>query len=252
MDHAPVRAVGRTASLLIAGLLATLAACDGRAGSSGAEGSPAPAEAIPEAVTPLLDPAFADSVDRLAAQRELLAIRGRHTYLPALLADRDGINHRWRERRGERMRVWVQDVDPAGAAIARRIIADAFVDWTESGIPVAFTVVPDSARAEVIVTWVERFDAGITGITRWTTDAEDWIVAATIELARHHPDGGVVDSSSLAAVARHEVGHLLGLDHVDDETSIMRARIRVSALSAADRRTIRLVYELPAGRLPLP
>ena len=48
---------------------------------------------------------------------------------------------------------------------------------TESGIPLAFTIVPDSIRAEVIVTWVERFDAEMTGVTRWTTDAADGYVA---------------------------------------------------------------------------
>ncbi len=198
------------------------------------------------------DASFADSVERYAAYRDLLATRGRNTYLPALLAQRGGINHRWADRGGERLRVWVQDIDARRPALARRIVADAFADWTDAGIPVAFTVVPDSSRADVIVTWVERFDAQMTGVTRWGTDPREWIVSARIELARRQPDGAPLDSAGLAAIARHEVGHLLGLDHVEDDTSIMASRIRVSGLSEADRRTIRLVYELPAGRLPLP
>jgi hypothetical protein len=202
--------------------------------------------------TALLDSAFADSVERIAEQRELLEKRGGTTYLPALLAARDGINHRWRERPGERMRVWVQDIDPEHPSLARRIVAEAFNDWTESGIPVAFTIVLDSTRAEVLVTWVEQFEGELTGITHWSTDPGEWIVAARIELARRQPTGTKLDSAGLASIARHEVGHLLGLDHVDDLTSIMAARIRVSELSETDRRTIRLVYELPAGRLPRP
>jgi hypothetical protein len=186
------------------------------------------------------------------APRDLLLRRGAGTYLPELLRARDGINHRWRERPGEQMRVWVQEIDPTRPSLARRIVVDAFGDWAESEIPIPFTIVLDSTRAEVIVTWVEQFDALMTGITHWSTDPGEWIVAGRIELARRQPDGALLDSAGLAAIARHEVGHLLGLDHVEDETSIMAARIRVSELSEADRRTIRLVYALPAGRLPAP
>ena len=134
------------------GALAEVAclACGDRAAPRVAGSDSAERDTTPGAAAPLLDAAFADSVDRIAAERELLETRGRHTYLPSLLTDRGGINHRWREREGERLRVWVQDMDPGRAALARRIIADAFTDWTESGIPLAFTIVPDSIRAEVI------------------------------------------------------------------------------------------------------
>ena len=235
-------------------------ACGGESGSNAASRDQAPVATTPDAPAEvdsgsgvaLLDSTFADSVERFAEHRELLERRGSSTYLPELLAARGGINHRWRERPGERMRVWVQDIDPDRPALARRIVADAFTDWTDSGIPVAFTIVLDSARAEVLVTWVERFEEELTGVTHWSTDPGEWIIAARIELARRQPNGATLDSAGLASIARHEVGHLLGLDHVDDLTSIMSARIRVSDLSEADRRTIRLVYDLPAGRLPRP
>ena len=51
------------------------------------------------------------------------------------------------------------------------------------------------------------------------------------------------------AMALHEVGHLLGLDHTADETSIMTPKVRVRDLSNADRATIRLLYTLPAGSI---
>jgi predicted Zn-dependent protease len=51
------------------------------------------------------------------------------------------------------------------------------------------------------------------------------------------------------AIARHEVGHLIGLDHTEDESNIMSARVRVTDMSEADRATARLVYQLPPGSL---
>lgn len=236
-------------------LICLFAACTERSSEDGARPDAVTSGAIPggaEAATALLDSAFADSVDRAAAFRELLQTRGRHTYLPELLAARGGVNHRWRDRSGARMRVWVQEIDPARRGLARRVVTDAFADWAGSGIPIAFTIVPDSARAEVIVTWVDRFTERMTGVTRWASDPGDWIVSARIELARHQPDGSGVDSATVAAIARHEVGHLLGLDHTTTPASIMGTPVRVTELSEADRRTIRLVYDLPAGRLPLP
>lgn len=53
----------------------------------------------------------------------------------------------------------------------------------------------------------------------------------------------------MRAIALHEVGHLLGLDHTTDQTSVMAARVRVRELSAADHATARLVYALPPGRM---
>ncbi len=205
-----------------------------------------------ESLPPLLDSAFADSVEHLSEVQAILESRMRNTYLGELLAAHDSMNFRWPDRRNERLRVWVQDVNPTRPEFARRIVGDAFRDWTGSGIPVGFTIVLDSSRAEVRVTWVDRFDAMMTGLTRWTTNSRGWIVAADIQLARQQPDGTVLDDASLAAIARHEAGHLLGLDHTLDPTSVMAARVRVSELSEADRRTVRLVYDLPPGRLPVP
>lgn len=182
-----------------------------------------------------------------------LLARAPGTYIGELLAARDSINFRWPDRRDEPMRVWVQPstlagFDPASAALVR----DAFTAWTDAGVPIALTFTLDSARAEIHVTWVDRFESLMTGRTRWAHDQHGWIVGGNIQLAIHQPDGRRVDADAVRAIARHEVGHLLGLDHTADATNIMSARIAVPELSEADRATARLVYQLPPGSLKRP
>ena len=73
------------------------------------------------------------------------------------------------------------------------------------------------------------------------------ITDANITLAIHHNQGDELDAESMRAMALHEIGHLLGLDHTKDSLSIMAPKVRVRELSAADRATVRLLYTLPAG-----
>lgn len=181
----------------------------------------------------------------------LLSARGVSTYLDEILAGREGMNVRWPDRLGLPMRIWVQSA--AAPNFDQRfvqIVRDGFSAWGELGLPLEFTFITDSARAEIVVTWVDRFDAMMTGRTLWRHDQHGWIVGGTIELALHQPDRRPLGPEAVAAIARHEVGHLIGLDHTRDLTSIMSAQVHVAELSEADRRTARLVYDLPPGKLP--
>ena len=65
----------------------------------------------------------------------------------------------------------------------------------------------------------------------------------------HHHQGEQLAGDAMCAMALHEIGHLLGLDHTADSSSIMAPRVRVRELSDADRATVRLLYALPAGPL---
>jgi predicted Zn-dependent protease len=112
---------------------------------------------------------------------------------------------------------------------------------------VSFTFVVDSASADVHVTWVDHFEEQISGKTMWARDENWWIVDANIALALHHNHGSALDTSAIRAIALHEIGHLLGLDHSVDTTNIMTARVRVRDLSDADKATMRLIYALPPG-----
>jgi predicted Zn-dependent protease len=65
----------------------------------------------------------------------------------------------------------------------------------------------------------------------------------------HHRGGEPLDSSAVRAIALHEIGHLLGLDHTSDSANIMTPKVRVKELSDADRATARLLYTVPPGKV---
>lgn len=218
------------------------------------------------------DSAFADSVLRAAEDlgatvterasglsapvRDSVAIRlaleayGPGTYFDEILAARDSVNYRWPERTRTPLRVWIQRTNAKAATRGfARAVRDAFEPWTETGIPIAFDFTEDSARAEIRVTWVDRYESRTTGRTRWVHDQHGWIIEASIELALAQPDGTTLDDESVHAIALHEVGHLLGVDHTADGANVMAPEVRVSQLSEADRGTVRLVYKLPPGSL---
>ena len=101
------------------------------------------------------------------------------------------------------------------------IVRSAFTSWSETGLPLLFTFVLDSAAADVHVTWTDSFNESISDKTLWAHNDAWWIVDASIQLAVHHRDGTALDLDATRAIALHEVGHLIGLDHTRDTTSIM-------------------------------
>ncbi len=181
---------------------------------------------------------------------QLLASRSAGTYLGEMIVARDSMNVRWPDRRHEPMRVWVQESALAGFdASWPGLVRGAFTAWADAGVPIYFSFTPDSARAEIRVTWVDRFESRMTGRTHWAHDQHGWIVGGSLQLALHQFDGPRLDAAAVRAIAQHEVGHLIGLGHSTDETNIMSARVRVREMSEADRATVRLVYQLPPGSL---
>ena len=169
------------------------------------------------------------------------------TYISEILTDHDSSLARWPD--STNLLVWVQPRSEVAdwAPVFVDQVRDAFGQWEASGIPVTFTFIADSALADVHVTWLDEFREAISGKTLWARDDDWWIVDADIALAVHHNGGEPLDAVAMRAIALHEVGHLLGLDHTRDQNNIMTSRVRVRDLSAADRATARLLYSLPPG-----
>jgi hypothetical protein len=171
------------------------------------------------------------------------------TYIDELLRSRDSSLTRWPVRVSNPVRVWVDEpVQLDGWDEQFPVsVRDGFDGWVQAGIPMRFSFVRDSASADVHVRFLPKFPTGISGKTMWSRTNDWWVVSADIVLSLTHPSGGPVSPLQMRAIALHEVGHLLGLDHTADFANIMSPRVRVRALSDEDRATIRLLYSVPAG-----
>jgi hypothetical protein len=184
--------------------------------------------------------------------RRQLQMAGAGTYIGELLARRDSALTRWPDRPADRpLAVYVG----TGAGLTDwrpeyvRQVVSAFAAWTHAGVPLQFRLVDDSSRADVRVSWIDRFAEPISGRTVWSRDDRWWMIDASVTLALHHSDGAPLDADQVRAIALHEVGHLLGLDHTADPSNVMAPRVRVRELSPADQATARLLYSVPAGRV---
>lgn len=184
-------------------------------------------------------------------RRRRIALGVQGTFINAVLLSRDSALARWPDRTTQPLRVFIRegsDIDGWSDEYLP-VVRDAFDRWVRVGIPVRFTFVTDSATADVHVRFTSALANGISGKTLWSRDAGHWLVSSDIQLALLHPGGGFVTPPQMRAIAMHEVGHLLGLDHADAADAIMSARVRVRELSDADRATVRLLYAVPAGTL---
>jgi hypothetical protein len=171
------------------------------------------------------------------------------TYIGDILLERDSALARWPDRHGIPLTVWVQpeaSIEDFTSSYVASVRA-AFQEWGALNLPIRFSFSDDSADADVHVNWIDHFNEPISGRTRWARD-DDWVITdANIILAVHHHRGEQLDEDAMRAMAMHEIGHLLGLDHTTDSLSVMAPKVRVRQLSDADRATVRLLYALPAG-----
>ncbi|MGI9076144.1 MAG: matrixin family metalloprotease [Gemmatimonadaceae bacterium] len=213
--------------------------------------APSPAARIVRSTS--LDIADKSSIESLDTEELRARIRRgeRGTYIGEILLARDSSLTRWPERVEKPLRVWVADGSslPDWRPDFPSRVREAFTEWSLAGIPVLFTFVVDSSDADIHVSWEDQFDQPISGKTHWSRDRRWWIVGGSIVLALHHNERETLDGPAIRAIALHEVGHLLGLDHSVDTSNIMTSRVRVRDLSDADRATIKLLYSLPPGSI---
>jgi len=188
-----------------------------------------------------------------AREGELLREGGPGTYILELMSAQNNFLMRWPSRRSA-VRVWIErqpslpDWDAAYPVAAER----AFAEWQAAGFPLRFDMIRDQGNTDIEIRWIEKFpaaDGGKIGVARMTRDQHGWVVAAEITIATHNSDGKPLPPETVYGTARHEVGHALGLGHSPSNADVMFPESLTPAISEADRKTLRLLYMLPPGRI---
>jgi hypothetical protein len=188
-------------------------------------------------------------IDR-AELRRRIEVGAPGTYIGDMLADRDSLLTRWPERTMDPVRVWIQRsaTFPDWTPELFRVARAAFDEWGEVGIPIRFTFTIDSTRADIRVSFADRIaDRNRLGVTTHRHDPDGWIVGADILIATHDTTGVALAPPLIAAIARHEVGHALGLAHSRDRATIMYPESETMSITGPDRATMKLLYTLPPG-----
>jgi hypothetical protein len=185
--------------------------------------------------------------ERLAARRALVQ-RGGGTYIDSLLSTTDSVVRRWPDRQVAPLRVAIIEggpelYSPAMAGLVRQALAV----WENAGIGLRVAYVADTAHADVVIRWIDRFDFDRAGQTDLTWDQLGHVRHAAISLAVRTNTGVPLPEDALLAVAVHETGHALGLPHSADSADVMFPATRTSELSVRDRRTVELLYGLTPG-----
>jgi Matrixin len=202
---------------------------------------PAPPAPAPASPTPTLD-----RLARLAVRRQLGREVGA-TYLDSLLVSTDSVVRRWPDPAGP-LKVALVEGRPAGySPRLAGLFRQALSRWTDAGVGVRFAEVTDTASADIVVHWIDRFDFDRAGQTDLTWDQQGRVRRAAVSLALRTSTGVTFNDSALLAVAVHEAGHAIGLPHSADSNDVMFPSTRTAELSARDIRTATVLYELPPG-----
>jgi predicted Zn-dependent protease len=192
-----------------------------------------------------------DRLVRLEARRRL-AQSIRLTYLDSLVTPTDSMIRRWGDRDGRPLTVAIDLPKQANAARLVPRIQSAMQQWEALGIGLHFAVATDTANADVVVRWVDRFEQDRTGQADMQGGGDGAFTLGRVMIALHDSTKRVLTDREIETIATHEFGHVIGLPHSGNKTDIMFPVASAASLSERDRASAVLLYSLPPGSLREP
>ena len=143
-----------------------------------------------------------------------------------------------------------EGIEAAHAREIQRQAAAGIREWQGRPLALRIETSGQADAVDAVVRWVPQLSGDRIGqaTVKWEVgSAGPRLEVVEFLLTTHAPDGSPIEPDRIRLTAAHEMGHVLGLPHSDDERDVMYPYNTATRLTYRDFRTIEVLYGLPAG-----